>query len=810
MQNIFQNFIDKERTILFLGNNSKAKKAVVIFLVCLFITTLFSSIAFANSRVDIFGFIRDDDTGNPIYNARVDLFYDQDSIPFISVFSDNNGRIDQPVYASRTVKRIEITRSGYKKAVYTIPSYSHTIDLGTKYLVEGVTREDTYKVYGTVLDDRDDSYISDARVVLIDNYDDITYVGYTNSRGYFDVVNLPLSDYEVCVTKYGYRDYEMRNLLRLRTGDYDLGTIRLERTGTSAPSVKTLAGRITDEDGYYVQGAEVYLLDSNGEEIKTKTDARGYYTFRDIAAKTYTIGVNAAGYELLERIDFVKIISTDIEKEVNLMVKTESRKGYDVYGRVVDENRKYIEGVEVSLIDGNTRIKKVLTDAIGYYEFRYVPDGRYTIEFKKLGYQTKTLSNEIRVDGSYYPVSQTELREKKGSTTVVGGLVGDSQSGLSNIIAYLEDSTDSYSARTNYFGFFTFNDVKEGTYNLYATINNTKKLLETNIRVAGSQIDIGDININRVDSGYKITGNVKDTDNYKIGNAKITVTAGGIKKETVTDSGGNYSLAGLERGEYTIAVTKEGYGTASEKINITSYDLDKNFTLRPNDYIKVNYADISLAVNEQIDLDKFISKVEIYSSRGALLDTITSRYEISVPAEYADYLAAYANNEIRGKKTGEAYIEISIRNSRDYDHLSPALLKVTITEPVLAREAILTIGTNSYTLDGKAKTSDAVPYIKNGRSFFPLRVMAEVLGVTDENIKWDSATRTATLIKDSDTVEITVGQKYYKHNGITKPMDVQAENIYGRIYLPARYVSEALGGEIEWNGITKTLIIRSN
>jgi hypothetical protein len=127
----------------------------------------------------------------------------------------------------------------------------------------------------------------------------------------------------------------------------------------------------------------------------------------------------------------------------------------------------------------------------------------------------------------------------------------------------------------------------------------------------------------------------------------------------------------------------------------------------------------------------------------------------------------------------------------------------------LAREAILTIGKSSYILDGKTETSDAIPYIKNGRSFFPLRVIAKALGVTDKNIKWDSASQTATLIKGSDTVEFTVGKKTYKHNGTTLTMDVQAENVSGRIYLPARYVSDALGGEIEWNNTAKSLTIRS-
>ena len=48
---------------MFLRNNCKAKMPLVILLVCLLIVTSFPAIAFANSRVDIFGYVRDDDTG---------------------------------------------------------------------------------------------------------------------------------------------------------------------------------------------------------------------------------------------------------------------------------------------------------------------------------------------------------------------------------------------------------------------------------------------------------------------------------------------------------------------------------------------------------------------------------------------------------------------------------------------------------------------------------------------------------------------------------------------------------------------------
>ncbi len=54
-----------------------------------------------------------------------------------------------------------------------------------------------------------------------------------------------------------------------------------------------------------------------------------------------------------------------------------------------------------------------------------------------------------------------------------------------------------------------------------------------------------------------------------------------------------------------------------------------------------------------------------------------------------------------------------------------------------------------------------------------------------------------------------VGKDYYKQNGVTLYMDVQAENVNGRVYLPARYVSDAFGGEIEWNNFTKSLTIKT-
>lgn len=795
---------------MFFNSGKTIKKHFIFLLLFVFIFSLFPVSAFGDTRIEISGYVLDDDTGNNIYNAKVDLFYENDSIPFISTYTDNSGRINVTVYATKAIRRVEISRSGYIKNNKNISSSSSNINLGSIYLKPGSSSATgNYKVYGTTVDERDNSYVSDARIMLVDDYEGITYAGYSNSRGVFDIINLPLGDYQVTITKYGYKDYKRNNLLRLRTGDYDMGTVKLDSTSTNSSSEKNLNGKITDENGYFVQNAEVYLINSDEKEFKTRTDSRGYYTFKNLENGTYTIGVNASGYELMERINYARILSSDREKEINIVIRTESRTGYDVYGRVVDGDRDYLEGVEVSLLDNNTRIKKTTSDSKGYYEFDYVPKGRYSIEFKKLGYKTKIISDEVRIDGSYYSVSQTQLELTQGSSSVVGGLVGDSQSGLNGISVYLENSLDSYSATSNYYGYFTFNDVRDGKYDLYAKINNQKKLLQTDLKITGSRTEVGDINVNRIGTGYQLSGNIKDNKGNKLSNVNLKVTASGVSKETTTNSNGYYTVSGLERGNYTININKEGFGNQSDTFNITSYDIEKDYILKENDYVKVNTSEITISADEKIDLYRLLSKVEIYSAKNNLLDNITTNFEVTVPDEYRSYLTAYSDRQIKGNKVGTAYIEISIANSRDYDNLSAAKVKVIITEAKNTREAILTIGSNYYVLDGKTQMSDSTPYLKNDRSFFPIRVIAQALGVTGDNIKWDSITNTATLIKGAEKVEFTVGQGSYKHNGVTLYMDVQAENVAGRVYLPARYVSDALGGEIEWNNSTKSLTIKS-
>jgi tetratricopeptide (TPR) repeat protein len=111
---------------------------------------------------------------------------------------------------------------------------------------------------------------------------------------------------------------------------------------------------------------------------------------------------------------------------------------------------------------------------------------------------------------------------------------------------------------------------------------------------------------------------------------------------------------------------------------------------------------------------------------------------------------------------------------------------------------------------GKKPDFDVKPTIVNGRTMVPLRAIANSLGITNENIKFDSSTKTITLIKDDNEVKLTIGKPSITINGTEKPIDVPAMIIDGRTLVPARVVSEALDANVNYDQDTQMITIEDN
>lgn len=108
-------------------------------------------------------------------------------------------------------------------------------------------------------------------------------------------------------------------------------------------------------------------------------------------------------------------------------------------------------------------------------------------------------------------------------------------------------------------------------------------------------------------------------------------------------------------------------------------------------------------------------------------------------------------------------------------------------------------------LDDKAIVFDVPPIIENDRTLVPLRAIFEALGA---NVIWDDPTQTVTATKEGTEIKLTIGGQTYK-NGTPVTLDVPAKIINDRTMVPLRFVSEALGAKVNWNGETETIYITS-
>ncbi|WP_134703713.1 copper amine oxidase N-terminal domain-containing protein [Ammoniphilus sp. YIM 78166] len=136
------------------------------------------------------------------------------------------------------------------------------------------------------------------------------------------------------------------------------------------------------------------------------------------------------------------------------------------------------------------------------------------------------------------------------------------------------------------------------------------------------------------------------------------------------------------------------------------------------------------------------------------------------------------------------------------------IAKVVTPAPGEARAtAQFVIDSTSYKVNGAEKTLDVAPFIQDGRTFLPVRFVAEALGVSESNIIWNANTKTVTLIKGDRIAQIQLGSSNLVVNGVSVPMDTVAFVKEGRTVLPLRYAAQALGADVQWDEATRTVTI---
>jgi len=130
--------------------------------------------------------------------------------------------------------------------------------------------------------------------------------------------------------------------------------------------------------------------------------------------------------------------------------------------------------------------------------------------------------------------------------------------------------------------------------------------------------------------------------------------------------------------------------------------------------------------------------------------------------------------------------------------------------PVQRTIIVLTIDSTRFTVNGEARTLDAAPIIREGRTLLPIRPVAEALGAV---VGWDGVERKASIALGATSLELWIGNPTARVNGQAVPIDPANTKVTplivppGRTMLPLRFVGESLGCLVEWNASTRQVTV---
>lgn len=107
-------------------------------------------------------------------------------------------------------------------------------------------------------------------------------------------------------------------------------------------------------------------------------------------------------------------------------------------------------------------------------------------------------------------------------------------------------------------------------------------------------------------------------------------------------------------------------------------------------------------------------------------------------------------------------------------------------------------------LNGNHIDFDVQPAIINGRTMVPLRAIFEALGL---EIRWDGETSTVTGVGNGKEIKLKIGSTKALIDGNEVELDVPAAVIENRTLVPVRFVAEASGAKVAWDGTSRTVLI---
>lgn len=602
------------------------------------------------------------------------------------------------------------------------------------------------------------------------------------------------------------------------------------------------------EESKKVQDAKAKALktiEDKEKEVKAKVDSIKDQTEKDNQQKALKDAVEAAKKAVNDVGDTSK--PEDAEKAINAAVTAFETKVKDVETAAtaqIEKEKKAEEAKELEKAKNaaNTDLEKKANDRKA--EIEKLDSKKYDIEKSKAKVDEALKEAKAEVAKAATKEEVTAAKDKGlqaiGATNFIRSLsklkvsanvyydaiTGKVTDVAGNPVAGATVSVFGRMTTTDSYGNFSFNMSKESG-NYYCGYYGNKGYTWNNYPYNSSKITT-------------TTGSYSGYNNSSYARYFFLVDAGAVVDSVYANAYANYYLRGDAYKTYTVYSSEYGYnygynygypyynGNYNKYYNpSTSWAYGKELTAAKNGYESAsttlgyvtNYQWLYTSCYEygypNYKYDRVIyPKALGLNANGTI---VSGRVEESYLPIYV-----YRNGEFlgSGKSDANGYFSIGLNRRVNYtseltffaygkDEKLPQKKAEHGTIPMKTTIAIgstkLIKNINGIEAD---VTMDVAPFVKDNRTMFPIRYIAEALGF---KVEWNSATRTVTLTDKEFKVEIPVETNKIIVNGSTYYSDAKPVIRNNRTMLPVANIARALGlkdgTDILWDANTRVATI---
>ena len=217
-----------------------------------------------------------------------------------------------------------------------------------------------------------------------------------------------------------------------------------------------------------------------------------------------------------------------------------------------------------------------------------------------------------------------------------------------------------------------------------------------------------------------------------------------------------------------------------------------------DDAATVTISNISLYMSRNLAAGAYDLQLNTTGSDAFMKQAILAPAGVDVNEATVKY-QYYDNDEHFDEVVKEGFVNI-ITAGRDKDDAS------------FTKKVVVPVG-EKYIIAGEEQVALDVPaYISAaGYTMLPVRAVATALGINNNNVLWNQASRTVTILYGQRIITMVAGQKVVTVNGNTIPASATVQIKDGRTFLPMRDLATALGvTDITWDAATKTATMNGN